>query len=291
MADIKSKNKRRFGRRLTQVLAALVYNANIPGYFTGRIYQGQSKGLCVPGLNCYSCPGAVGACPLGSLQSELAAGKRIPFYVIGMLLLFGALLGRMICGFLCPFGLVQDLIDKIPLPKIKKSRFTRTLSYLKYAVLIVFVIWLPLWLMAKNGVGSPAFCKFICPAGTLGAGIPLALLNEKLRAGLGWLFALKVSILGAILILSAFIYRPFCRFICPLGAIYSFFNRFALFGVAVDKERCTGCNACVRSCKMDVKNINSAECIRCGECRSVCAFGAIYTKTPKTLFTKKEEDK
>ena len=276
---------------MIQAMAALIYNANLSGWFTGKIYQGDTKGVCVPGLNCYSCPGALGACPLGSLLSELAAGKRIPFYVIGTLLLFGALLGRAICGFLCPFGLVQDLLDMIPAPKLKKSRATRVLSYLKYVILAVFVVYLPLWLMAKNGIGSPAFCKYICPAGTLGAGIPLAILNENLRAGLGELFALKLAVLIAIIVLSVFIYRPFCRFICPLGAIYSFFNRFALFGVTVDKKKCTGCNACVRHCKLDVTHINSAECIRCGECKSVCSFGAIYTSTPRTLLTKEREEK
>lgn len=281
---------KRYRRRIIQVMAALIYNANLPGFFTGRIYQGDTKGVCVPGLNCYSCPGALGACPLGSLQSELASGKRFPFYVVGTLLLFGALLGRAICGFLCPFGLVQDLIYKLPVPKIKKSRVTGVLSYLKYAVLAVFVVYLPLYLLSKYGVGAPAFCKYICPAGTLGAGIPMTLLNPDLRSGLGGLFYLKVAILAAILILCAFIYRPFCRFLCPLGAIYSFFNRFALFGVRVDTDKCNGCNACVRYCKLDVTRVNSLECIRCGECKAVCARSAIYTATPKTLFFNKKKE-
>ena len=95
-------------RRLIQVYAALLYNANIKGFVNGRIYTGNTKYACVPGFNCYSCPGAVGACPLGSLQNALAAsGTTAPYYVLGILALFGILLGRTICGFLCPVGLGQ----------------------------------------------------------------------------------------------------------------------------------------------------------------------------------------
>ncbi|MEG1548059.1 MAG: 4Fe-4S binding protein [Clostridia bacterium] len=274
-------------RRFTQLAATLGYNANISGFFSGRIFRGASKGLCVPGLNCYSCPGAVGACPMGALQSGLAAGER-PYYVVGTLLLFGVLLGRFICGFLCPFGLVQDLLYKIPSPKLKKSNVTHCLSYLKYAVLLALAIWLPLYMLAHNGIGSPTFCKFICPAGTLGAGIPMVLQNANLRASIGFLFSWKCGVLLAILVLSVFMLRTFCRFLCPLGAIYSLFNRVAIFGIRVDKDKCTGCGACVRFCKLDVRHINSLECVRCGECKSVCAHNAIYMVTPKTLFMKKE---
>ena len=271
-------------RRITQVITALVYNANIPGFFTGRIYQGALKGVCVPGLNCYSCPGALGACPLGSLQSQIAAGKRIPFYVIGFLLLFGALLARMICGFLCPFGLVQELVYKLPVPKLKKSPVTRILSYCKYVILAVLVVIVPLWALQTTGVGVPAFCKYLCPAGTLFGGIPLAISNASIRQTVGGMFAYKLAVLAAILALCAFMYRAFCRFLCPLGAIYSFFNGIALLGVKVDKDKCNGCNACVKYCRLDVKHVNSLECIRCGECARVCAQGAIYMETPKTLF-------
>ena len=89
-------------RRLIQLYAALLTNANIKGFVTGNIYQGPGKNLCTPGLNCYSCPGATGACPLGSLQNALGASeKRAPYYVFGIILLYSILLGRLICGFLC----------------------------------------------------------------------------------------------------------------------------------------------------------------------------------------------
>jgi len=133
-------------RRIIQLYAALLYNAHLKGFITGEIYTGKSKLLCVPGLNCYSCPGAVGACPLGALQNAVAAsGNRIPAYVLGIILLYGVMLGRTVCGWLCPFGLIQDILHKIPTPKIRKSRVTRLLSGLKYVILLIFVIGLPLY--------------------------------------------------------------------------------------------------------------------------------------------------
>ena len=132
-------------RKLIQLASALIYNANLKGFGEGSIYQGKAKGLCVPGLNCYSCPGAIAACPLGTLQNALNnAPSRFPFYILGFLILAGLFLGRLICGFLCPFGLIQELLHKIPLPKIKKNKITHILSYLKYIIGVVFVIYIRL---------------------------------------------------------------------------------------------------------------------------------------------------
>ena len=267
-------------RHIIQAAAALLTNMNIKGFFTGSIYKGASKQACVPGLNCYSCPGAVGACPIGSLQAELGKGRlRFPSYVTGILLFFGVMFGRLICGFFCLFGFIQDLLYKIPVPKLViPKKIDKPLRYVKYAILLIFVIILPLFLRDEYGTSAPYFCKLICPAGTLEGGIPLVLLNTGLRSVIGFLFRWKVSILIIIVALSIFIYRPFCKYICPLGAIYSLFNRFSFYQMHLDKSRCIGCKQCERQCKMGVeitKNINSTECIRCGACINACKKGAI----------------
>ena len=267
-------------RHIIQAAAALLTNLNIKGFFTGSIYKGASKQACVPGLNCYSCPGAVGACPIGSLQAELGKGKlRFPAYVTGILLFFGVIFGRLICGFFCLFGFIQDLLYKIPVPKLViPKKIDKPLRYVKYAILLIFVIILPLFLRDEYGTSAPYFCKLICPAGTLEGGIPLVLLNTGLRSVIGFLFRWKISILVIIVALSIFIYRPFCKYICPLGAIYSLFNRFSFYQMHLDKSRCIGCKQCERQCKMGVeitKNINSTECIRCGACINACKKGAI----------------
>ena len=272
-------------RRLIQIYAALLYNANIKGFISGRIYDSKnsSKYVCVPGFNCYSCPGAVGACPLGALQNALTdANMRAPYYVLGILAIFGIMFARTICGFLCPVGLGQDLLYKIRTPKLKKSRVTRVFSYLKYVILAVFVIAVPL-IYAFLGAQIPAFCKYICPAGTFGGA--LMILANPNNAGefarLGPMFTWKFCVMVAIIVAAIFIYRFFCRFLCPLGEIYGFFNRFALLGVKVDKDNCTDCGLCVSHCKMDVKRVGDHECINCGECISVCPSKAINWKGAK----------
>lgn len=72
-----------------------------------------------------------------------------------------------------PLGLIQELLHKIPTPKIRKNRATRILSFLKYIFLAVFVIAIPVWAGLKDGLPLPAFCKYICPAGTLEGAVGL----------------------------------------------------------------------------------------------------------------------
>ncbi len=257
-------------RRYIQLITAVLYNCNVKGFADGRIYKGNTKGVCVPGLNCYSCPGAVAACPLGSLQGALRdSSLKLVWYVLGTILLFGIMLGRAVCGFLCPFGLIQELIHKIPTPKIRKSKVTRALSYLKYGILLIFVIAIPVI------ANVPGFCKYICPAGTLEAGIPLVIKDEHLRGMISVLFSWKVALLCLCLFTCMFCFRAFCRFICPLGAFYSFFNPIAFFGISIDKNKCTGCNACISKCLLDVSKVADHECVHCGACMKVCPEQAI----------------
>ena len=264
-------------RRIIQLYAALLHNANLKGYATGQIYTGPSKVVCAPGLNCYSCPGAVGACPLGSLQNALSATPhRLPYYVFGILFLWGFLFGRWICGFLCPFGLFQDLLYKIPTPKIKKSPVTRVLTALKYVILVLFAVILPL-LYAFRDFPLPAFCKYICPAGTIGGALGLLSneANTEMFGMLGPLFTWKFVLAVAFTVSVIFLYRAFCRFFCPLGALYGLFNRIALFGVKLDRSRCTDCGICYSKCKMDIRSVGDRECISCGDCVASCPTGAI----------------
>ncbi len=279
-------------RRLIQLYAALLTNANIKGFVTGQIYQGPMKNACAPGLNCYSCPGASGACPLGALQNALASSqKRVPYYVFGIIVLYGILFGRWICGFLCPFGLIQELLHKIKTPKIKKSSVTRVFSYLKYVILALFTIILPL-IYAFRDFPLPAFCKYICPAGTLEGAIGLLAnsANEKLLSMLGPLFTWKFVVLMVIVIGSIFMYRFFCRFLCPLGALYGLFNKISLVGIKLDKPKCTDCGMCRAKCKMDIRHVGDMECISCGECISSCPTGAIRYKGSKFVLPPNEID-
>ena len=269
-------------RKIVQVAWALLSNAYVKGFMPGgpSIYGGVLKRFCVPGMNCYSCPGALGACPIGSLQTAVSGrDRRFPFYVLGYLAAVGLFVGRFICGWLCVFGLLQELLYKIPTPKIRiPEKADRPLRFVKYAVLAVLVIGLPLLWRNGYGAGTPFFCEYVCPVGTLEGGIPLVLLNAVLRPALGWLFRWKMLLLILCIASSVFIYRPFCKYICPLGAFYSLFQRISLVQIRVDADACTNCGACSRACEMKVdphKTPNSPECIRCGECMKACPAQAL----------------
>lgn len=282
----KKKKTKEWGRHKVQILWAFLTNSYLAGFAKGRIYQGSLKNLCVPGLNCYSCPGALGSCPVGAMQAVIGSWNfKLAFYVAGFLMFVGALAGRFVCGWLCPFGLIQDLLHKIPFPK-KISTFPgdKLLRKLKYVIFLVFVILLPMFVVDILGQGAPYFCKLICPAGTLEGGLPLVLLNQGMRKAVGWLYAWKNLLLAVILVLSVILYRPFCKYLCPLGAVYSFFHPIAVFRYQVDRELCTHCGACAKVCGMQVdpvKNPNDPECIRCGQCKKVCPTGALDSNVGK----------
>ena len=292
MAKTKKKTSE-WPRHRFQALWALLTNSYLIGFAQGKIYKGKLKNLCVPSLNCYSCPGAVGSCPIGSLQAVIGNWNfKFAFYVAGFLVFVGALIGRFVCGWLCPFGLIQDLLHKIPFPKkIKTFRGDNLLRKLKYVILAVFVILLPLFLVDIMGQGAPYFCKLICPAGTLEGGLPLVLLNKSMRSAIGWLYAWKNVLLAVTVSLSILIYRPFCKYICPLGAVYSVFNPISVFKYRVDNSKCTNCGVCAKVCKMQIdpsKTPNHPECIRCGQCKKICPTGALSSGCLKKTASKSE---
>ena len=262
-----------------QAGATLLTNLHLPNFLKGGLYQGTGKTVCVPGLNCYSCPAASGCLP----HRGVSGGCRV--VKVRLFLLYNGLpntrweycLGRFICGFLCPFGWFQELLHKIPTKKLSTKRL-KPLTYLKYAVLLVMVFLLPAFLVNDVGMGDPFFCKYLCPQGVLEGAIPLSVANSGIRAALGTLFTWKLGILIAVIVLSVLFYRPFCKWLCPLGAFYALLNKVSLFQMKVDKNKCVSCGKCAKACKMDVdvtKTPNHTECIRCGMCVRACPTNAV----------------
>ena len=265
-------------RGLIQAAAAILTNIHLPNFFKGGIYQGKGKAVCVPGLNCYSCPAASGACPIGSFQAVVGSSKfSFSYYITGFLILLGVLLGRFICGFMCPFGWFQELLHKIPTKKFTTKKL-KGLTFIKYAVLLITVVLLPALVVNDVGMGDPFFCKYLCPQGVLEGAIPQAAVDPGIRDALGSLFSWKLGILIAVVVLSVLFYRPFCKWLCPLGALYALLNKVSLLGMKVDKHKCVSCGKCAKACKMDVdvtKSPDHTECIRCGMCVRACPTQAV----------------
>ena len=268
-------------RLLIQFGFFLLQNPFLKNFTTGRIYQGKIKLLCTPGLNCYSCPAAAVSCPIGAAQFFLAGVKSsISLYITGFLTIIGVTFGRFICGFVCPMGLLQDLLYRIKTPKlVLRLRFLR---YVKYIILVVFVILLPMIAAhGLTGLGEPWFCKYICPSGTIFGAVPLLLANDFLRRLIGTQFVFKAIIAAGIVSAAVFIYRVFCRVFCPLGAIYALFNKISILHMHCDREKCVSCGVCSGECQIMIKpdvQPNSSECVRCGKCVNGCKSKALVYK-------------
>lgn len=261
-------------RLIIQVLFFFVQNPFLQNFFTGRIYPSSVREYCVPTLNCYSCPAAPFSCPVGTAQYVIEYARRFPFFVTGFLMTIGTLFGSATCAYVCPFGLFQDFIYRIsPIKRKVKSPVPKIFRYAKWVMLFGFVIIIPLI------YHFPAFCAYVCPAGTLEAGIPLLIANEGLRHSAGMTFVWKVIFLILIIFYGMREQRPFCRFLCPLGLFLGFFNKISLLQIKVDPDHCRDCGICSASCPMGLDlpaEVNSIDCIKCGDCATPCPFHAIH---------------
>lgn len=270
-------------RNLIQTLVALGTNGYLLFPFGSIIYQGPLKAVCHPGLNCYSCPAAFLSCPVGAVQNFLGGLRftlpgtwpHLGTMVIGYLGFIGALVGRLSCGWICPFGFIQDLLHKIP---TRKFSLWAPLRWGKYAVLAVLVILMPVLWVDALGMGEPWFCKLLCPAGTLEGALPLILLKPSLWANLGFYFWNKITLLILIIVGAILISRFFCRVLCPLGAFYSLFSRMTLVRLEFIQGNCVHCQACAKDCPTGVtpyEESDSRECILCLRCLDSCKFRAL----------------
>ncbi|HDQ73151.1 MAG TPA: 4Fe-4S binding protein [Chloroflexi bacterium] len=252
-------------RPIVQIISALTLNS----YFTQRI----TRGLPCPALNCYACPAASFACPIGSIQ-HFVGRRKVPLYVLGVVGLVGALIGRASCGWFCPFGWFQELVYRLPVPKL---RLPNRFNWSRYVILVALVFVVPFL------TADPWFCK-LCPAGTLEAGIPVVLLSADVRALIGPFYWLKIALLAATVGWMGVTRRPFCRWLCPLGALWAPFNPISAFRLRVDRETCTCCNRCQAVCPVDIRvheDPTSGACIRCLACIRVCPTGCISVESPR----------
>ena len=252
-------------RLRVQIMAAVAFNL---------LFIYDLRGICIPALNCWACPIASFACPMGALQNAMPAMRATvlaPIYVLGSIFVACAIMGRSMCGWLCPFGLVQDLLARI---RRHQARMPRWTGYLKYVILIVMGLILPYLTL------EPVFCKF-CPQGALQGGIPQPIIEPMLRPLMGTMWYIKMGILVAFLVGAIFIRRPFCHSFCALGAIFSLFNRMGIAQIRFRRDKCVDCLWCVRACPAGIDprtDLNGMNCVGCMECAK-CPFDAIDART------------
>jgi polyferredoxin len=254
-------------RMAVQAAAALALSSGL----TQQI-QRVTRGLPCPALHCYACPAATFACPIGSIQ-HFVGRRKVPLYVAGVVALFGALVGRFSCGWFCPFGWFQELVYKLPTPKL---RLPNRYNWSRYVILVLLVLLVPFL------TREPWFCK-LCPAGMLEGGIPTVLLSADVRTLVGAFYWFKLALLGGFLAWMAATKRPFCRWVCPLGALWSPFNPVSTFRLEVDQTQCIVCNRCQAVCPVDIRvyeGENAAACIRCMACVEACPTACIRVSSP-----------
>ena len=231
--------------------------------------------VCGPVFHCYSCPLSLFACPVGIL-ANFSAWHVLPLLAVGTLIIVGSLVGSAVCGWACPFGLLQDVLGRIPTPKLKLPTWA---GLPRYAILISLVLLIP-YLFGEE---HPLFFCRLCPAGALEGAVP----NAIKAAGSGGELILpsvqKLVILGGVLLAAVFILRPWCSVLCPLGAIFSLFNKASILTLRFDRDKCLQCGACDKMCRYDVLpavDVNNSECIRCLECTRCRAIdvGTVFGK-------------
>ena len=251
-------------RRIVQISSLIM--VNLAG--VGIIF----KMLYTPYLHCYACPLASTACPIGAIQNFIILGK-VPYYLIGYTTLFFTVLGRVFCGWMCPFGILQDAVDKI------FNRRKRTVHKFRFTKFIVLI----LTLAAAWKFSDTLFCK-ICPVGFIEAAVPYRMEHGMI---FDTLFILRILFFIFLIGIIFFISRFWCRNLCPLGAWAGIFNKISFLRLHV-KDSCDRCGACVSACPMGLipyQSERSTDCILCGECVEACPKNAI-----ELTFTEKEKE-
>lgn len=273
-------------RRITQFVSLILLNSRFAetGFSTGW--------LCIPVLNCGACAVSWLGCPIG-LMSDKIAFHAFPLLVLGIVFGIAVLAGRFLCGWVCPMGLLQDLLYKIPMLKIRLPSFLR---YLKYVFLLLAVVAVAYFIgkeppFAGLDNSEPAetpakyllfFCRY-CPTAALEVALPDMIRFSDYLPNAERI--LRFSVLAIVIVLAVMNHRSFCKIMCPIGAMVALGNKISLFSLRFNRDKCIDCLKCSRECCMDVnvhdrgkdgKTVSRhGECIECLKCQEVCPTAAI----------------
>lgn len=253
-------------RRISQVTALLLLHSS---------WGPELKWLCNPVLSCHSCVLSWFACPIGVFV-HYSGYHLFPFFALGTVLLLGVLFGRLFCGWVCPFGFLQDMLHKIPTRKLALPMWT---SRIKYFVLGVGVFLLPFFLGEETLL---SFCR-ICPASALQVTIP-NLITQGVQ-NISTMTVVKLSVLGIVLLGVVFSSRAFCKILCPIGALLAPLNYISAHFVKVPAPGCLSCGECDAACPTGIspsQRIERSEspsrqldCVVCHDCRKACVQATV----------------
>jgi ferredoxin-type protein NapH len=253
-------------RKISLFLSALLLHSS---------WGPEFKWLCNPVLSCHSCVLAWFACPIGVFV-HYSGYHLFPFFALGTVLLVGVLLGRLLCGWVCPFGLVQDLLHQIPVPKITLPDWT---AHLKYLVLLFLVFLFPFFLGEQTWF---SFCR-ICPAAALQVSIPGLFSGGGTSLSLATL--VRFGFLSLVVVLAIVNQRSFCKVLCPIGALLAPLNYVSFWRVKPPRQTCLDCLKCDNACPMSIQPSTriqnhipanrDLDCIVCHDCQAACPPGAV----------------
>ncbi len=226
-----------------------------------------ATGLIYTYFYCWESPFALMACPIGILEHAFAdRAWYLLIYLVGTIAFVSSIFGRAACGWACPIGFLQDLV------KGRRKGSINKMVYLKYAILAIIppVCYVTSELAYTN----------ICPVGGLTATLPHLAISFHSYTFTKY-FIPKMSILIAFFFLIILISRGWCRYLCPVGAMMSLFNKISLLQIKYYEERCIKCLKCAEICPMRINmpyDYKSIECIRCGKCIDICPKNALEFK-------------
>ncbi len=248
----------------------------------------------------------------GTLHHWLAWMSKVQFLpavmalnvvVVVALLVLTLVFGRIYCSIICPLGVLQDIMARLHRKK-NKYNYSKEVKWLRYSVLVIFVI------AGFAGLGS--LFQLLAPYSAFGriatmifqplwklGNNALAMVAERIDSYAfysveTWMRSLPVFIIAAVTLAVLFVLawrggRTYCNTICPVGTVLSFFARFSWLKIRFDEDKCRNCSLCSKNCKascIDYKThtVDYSRCVACGNCISSCNFGALtYSgKSPKT---------
>ena len=234
------------------------------------------RSMCAPVFHCYACPLATLGCPIGVLAG-FSALHIFPFIALGLVLAVGALVGTALCGWACPFGFLQDLAGRVPTPRFRLPGWT---GYLRYAVLVGLVLAVPHFF----GKDHPLYFCRLCPAGALEAALPGVVRAAWVGGETVWPNAAKIAVTAVVVAALFVTWRPWCRVLCPLGALYSLANRVSLLALRLDRAEFAACRQCRKACRAGIDPMvspNDSRCVRCLDCTGHCSaleVGTVFGK-------------